>query len=173
MMCRAFYIGRFQPLHKGHVHAIKYILSNCEEIIIGIGSAQLSYSLKNPFTTGERMTMIRLALIENSIPLEKVWIIPIPDINNNNLWVSHVEALSPNFNVVFSNNSLVKLLFERAGYKVNPIPFIQRNEFSATHIRNLMLTNGNWKELVPKSVSEFIEKIDGVKRLQKLSKRDE
>ncbi len=172
-MCRAFYIGRFQPVHKGHVHAIKYILSKCNEIVIGIGSAQLSYSLKNPFTTGERMTMLRLALAETKIPLEKVWIIPIPDINNNNLWVSHVEALSPKFDVVFSNNSLVKLLFERSGYNVNPIPFVKRKEYSATHIRKLMLSNENWQEFVPKSVVQFIEKINGPKRLQELARKDE
>ncbi|MEM2915309.1 MAG: adenylyltransferase/cytidyltransferase family protein, partial [Candidatus Bathyarchaeia archaeon] len=59
---RALYVGRFQPFHLGHLEAVKYMLRNSKEVIIVIGSAQESHTLTNPFTAGERVYMIRLAL---------------------------------------------------------------------------------------------------------------
>lgn len=35
-----------------------------------------------------------------------------------------------------------------------------------------MLAGENWKELVPKTVAQFIEKIDGDTRLRELNKPD-
>ena len=53
---RGLLIGRMQPVHNGHIEIIKQILEEVDEIIIGIGSAQLSHELKNPFTAGERLS---------------------------------------------------------------------------------------------------------------------
>jgi len=35
-----------------------------------------------------------------------------------------------------------------------------------------MLENNKWEELVPRTVAEFIKKIDGVKRIRDLAKTD-
>ncbi len=51
-----------QPIHKGHMDVIKRILREVDEVIIGIGSAQLSHTPKDPFTAGERTMMISKAL---------------------------------------------------------------------------------------------------------------
>ncbi|MBP7820288.1 MAG: adenylyltransferase/cytidyltransferase family protein, partial [Candidatus Methanofastidiosum sp.] len=51
---RALYIGRFQPFHLGHLHVVKLILNSSKEIIIAIGSSQVSHTIQNPFTAGER-----------------------------------------------------------------------------------------------------------------------
>ena len=59
---RGLLIGRMQPVHNGHIEIIKQILEEVDEIIIGIGSAQLSHELKNPFTAGERLMMLNQAL---------------------------------------------------------------------------------------------------------------
>jgi nicotinamide-nucleotide adenylyltransferase len=37
-------IGRFQPFHKGHLQVVKTIARDCDDIIIGIGSAQYSHT---------------------------------------------------------------------------------------------------------------------------------
>ena len=44
---RGILIGRMQPLHNGHIEVIKKILNEVDEIIIGIGSAQISHELKD------------------------------------------------------------------------------------------------------------------------------
>ncbi len=57
-MIRGLYIGRFQPYHNGHDKMMSIISSNVDEVIIGIGSSQESYTLYNPFTYEERLRMI-------------------------------------------------------------------------------------------------------------------
>ena len=61
---RGILIGRMQPVHNGHIQVIESILDEVDEIIIGIGSAQLSHSLKDPFTAGERVVMMNQALAD-------------------------------------------------------------------------------------------------------------
>lgn len=173
MVDRALFVGRFQPLHNGHVYAIKYILKEVEEVIIAVGSAQLSFYINNPFTAGERIEMIRLALIEEKIPLSKFWIVPVPDVNNNAIWVSHISSLIPRFSIVFSNNPLVRCLFSNANIIVKSIPLINRNNFSATIIRKNMMEDKPWEHLVPKSVANYIKEIHGVERIKALLKKDE
>ena len=58
-------IGRFQPFHLGHLELIRQIMNENDEIIILIGSSQANYTLKNPFTAGERVWMIRDSLIDS------------------------------------------------------------------------------------------------------------
>lgn len=50
---RGILIGRMQPVHNGHIEVIKKTLEEVDEIVIGIGSAQKSHELKDPFTAGE------------------------------------------------------------------------------------------------------------------------
>ncbi|MFB0514560.1 MAG: adenylyltransferase/cytidyltransferase family protein, partial [Candidatus Bathyarchaeia archaeon] len=40
MVKRGLFVGRFQPIHKGHVKAISDILKQVDELVIVIGSAQ-------------------------------------------------------------------------------------------------------------------------------------
>ncbi|MHC1590665.1 MAG: nicotinamide-nucleotide adenylyltransferase, partial [Candidatus Helarchaeales archaeon] len=106
-MTRGVFIGRFQPLHDGHLEAIKRILNEVDEIIIMIGSSQYSHSFDNPFTAGERIQMIRQTLKEEGINGNKYMIIPIADANDNRIWVSHVTSFLPDVDVFYSNNPLV------------------------------------------------------------------
>ncbi|MEM1575084.1 MAG: nicotinamide-nucleotide adenylyltransferase [Nitrososphaerota archaeon] len=169
---RALYIGKFQPFHKGHLECIKKILNEVDELIIAVGSAQYSHTLENPFTAGERMDMIRLALEENGIDAKRFWIIAIPDVGTHSIWVAHLKSLCPNFSVVYTNNSLVKILFEENGFKVREIPLFDRKKFSATEVRRRIISNEPWEELVPPSVAKFIKDIKGDQRLRELFKKD-
>jgi nicotinamide-nucleotide adenylyltransferase len=84
---RGLYVGRFQPFHLGHLGAIKEVLTKVDELVIVIGSAQHSHNLKNPFTAGERLVMIQHSLHEAKIDLDRVWIVPVPDMHLHMLWV--------------------------------------------------------------------------------------
>ncbi len=118
---RAFYIGRFQPFHKGHLKVISEIAGEVDELVIGIGSAQLSHTQENPFTSGERILMISRSL--ESLDLYH-YVIPINDIYRNAEWVAHVRSMTPPFTAVFSNNPLVSRLFYESGYEVKHSPCI-------------------------------------------------
>ncbi len=172
MVNRGLYVGRFQPFHMGHLNAIKKILDEIEELVIVIGSAQYSHNISNPFTAGERLTMIRRALQEADVDYSRVWIVPVPDVHLHMLWVAALEGYTPRFNVVYSNEPLTRRLFTEAGYKVKSIRFYERKIYASTLIREKMLKGENWKALVPKSVADFITEIDGVNRLQDLNRTD-
>lgn len=169
---RALYVGRFQPFHLGHLEAVKYILRNSKELIIVVGSAQESHTLENPFTAGERIYMIRLALDEINIDPSRYYIIPIIDLDVHGIWVSHVCSYVPKFDVVYSNEPLTRRLFIESGFRVESIPFFKREVCSATEIRRRMLAGLNWEELLPKSVATYIKEINGIERLRDLAKTD-
>ncbi len=168
---RAFIVGRFQPFHNGHLEIIRKILSENSSVIIGIGSAQYSHTLQNPFTAGERHLMISTTLEQEGI--FQFYLVPIEDVNSNPLWVAHVESLTPGFNRVYTNNPLVTRLFKEKHYRVESMDMINRSEWSGTRIREKILKNLDWRNDVPKAVADIIDEIDGVARMQELSRTDE
>lgn len=104
---RGILIGRMQPVHNGHMQIIDKILDEVDEIIIGIGSAQLSHEIKDPFTAGERILMMSQALAERDVDPSRYYIIPMQDINFNAIWVAHVKMITPPFSIVYSDRKSV------------------------------------------------------------------
>ena len=166
---KALYVGRFQPFHFGHLKVVSDILSKTSEIIIAVGSAQYSHTIENPFTAGERISMIKLALNTASIEPLKYFIVPVPDTNIHSVWVAHLESYVPHFDLVFSNNPLTRRLFVERGFRVEQVPFYKREIYSSTEIRSRMLDGRDWEILVPEDIVQFIKKIGGVKRLRDLA----
>lgn len=171
-MKRGLFVGRFQPFHNGHLEVIKKILAEVDELIIIIGSSQYSHKLDNPFTAGERIMMIRRAVEETGVEFSRIWIIPVPDVHQHSLWVSQIICYSPKFDVVYANEPLTQRLFTEAQFKVKSLPFIKRNFYSATEIRNRILKEEDWEKLVPSSVFKLIKEINGETRLSDLNKTD-
>lgn len=161
------YIGRFQPLHNGHSHAIRYILSKVLNVIIAIGSAQHSYTLTNPFTVGERIKMVWCFLKDEKL-LDRCIVTQVPDTEQHYIWVSLVKQHSPEFSIVFSNDPFTRMLFEAEGYVVESIPYSNREVLNATNIRKLIVEDKDWRSLVPKSTVKIIEEVKGVERIKRL-----
>lgn len=168
-MHRVFYIGRFQPYHNGHQSVLEGIAQAADEIVIGVGSAQLSHELGNPFTAGERVLMITRSLASLGCPF---YAIPIEDIKRNALWVAHVQSMTPPFDLCYSSNPLVVQLFKEAGVTVKSPAMYERNTLSGTEIRNRMLQGQPWEHLVPPAVVQVIKEIDGVERLCQIACSD-
>ena len=134
---------------------------------IGIGSAQYSHTVNNPFTAGERYLMISDALRESNI--DNAHIVPIEDLNRYSVWVPHVVSMSPPFSTVYSNNKLTRRLFFEAGYEIKDSPLYNRSEYSGTEVRRRMLCGEDWRVLVPGAVADVVDRIDGISRIQGLS----
>lgn len=169
-MKRGLYVGRFQPFHNGHKAVIDLLCNEVDELIIGIGSAQMSHDIRHPFTAGERVLMIQRVLADAKIP---VYIIPLEDIKRNALWVAHVVSMVPPFDVVYTSNPLVIRLFTEAGFRVESPPMYQRQELSGTAIRQKMLEGDEWKQYVPEKAAAVIESVGGVARIRDISRTDE
>jgi nicotinamide-nucleotide adenylyltransferase len=168
-MSRGFYIGRFQPYHNGHQSVLEHIAHEVDEIVIGVGSAQLSHEVDNPFTAGERVLMITRSLENLRVP---VYVIPIEDLQRNALWVAHVRSMTPPFDIIYSSNPLVVQLFAEAGCAVRSMDMYKRETHSGTAIRNRILAGEEWEHLVPSAVVRVIREIDGVTRLQRIAQDD-
>ncbi|MEM0468453.1 MAG: nicotinamide-nucleotide adenylyltransferase [Pyrobaculum sp.] len=163
---RALFPGRFQPPHLGHVYAIKEILREVDEVVVVIGSAQFNYILKDPFTAGERIWMLREALREGGVDLSRVVTIPIANVENNLEWIGRVKSYAPPFHVVYTGNQYVALLFKEAGYEVRQQPLLDRDKYNSTKIREMILRGDPaWENYVPKSVASIIKQIGGQRRL--------
>ena len=106
-------IGRYQPFHLGHLELVRQVLDENDEIIILIGSSQANFTLKNPFTAGERVWMIRDSLIESKIDLSRVFLVNVTDDENNVKWFSNIKSVSPPFNVLYTGNNFVRTLLKR------------------------------------------------------------
>ncbi len=165
--------GRFQPFHKGHLRLVKWSLERVRELVIVVGSAQESHTLQNPLTAGERILLIKKSLECEGVDLNRIYLVPVPDILMNKAWVAHVETYVPPFQVVITRNPLVKVLFREAGYEVLEPPAFDRDKYVATNVR-LMLAKGDksWKDLVPECGVKVIEELGIEERLKELLKRD-
>jgi len=153
------FIGRFQPFHLGHLATVRYALKKVEHLYIVVGSSQKSHESRNPFTAGERILMIRNTLNDEKIDSSRYLIIPVPDATGHAVWTAFIDQVVPKYEVIFSNDRLTLQLFKEKGVRTVEAPLYDRPKFSATEVRRRILEGGNWKELVPKSVSRLIEPI--------------
>ena len=161
---KVLFIGRFQPFHSGHLEVIKEFRPQATSFIIVIGSAQESHTLTNPFTAGERYSMIKRSLTDENI--NDVDIIPLQDLNRYSIWVNYVESFVPPFDTVISNNPLTRRLFGEKGYEVREPKLYKRERFSGEEIRRRIMHNESWHDLVPKAVVRIIEEVEGTERIR-------
>jgi len=170
-MDRGCYIGRFQPFHNGHLNMVEQIDDDddIDELVLGIGSADASHAKHDPFTAGERIMMITKSLVDLDLV---TYAVPIEDLERNSVWVSHVQSMSPEFDVAYSNNPLVIQLFEEAGVEVRQSPMFNREVLEGTEVRERMIKGKNWQPLVPDPVVEVVDEIGGIERIQRVSKTD-
>ncbi len=156
MISRGLLIGRFQPPHLGHLSVVKKILEEKDEIIIVVAAAQISHTIKNPLTAGERITLIRLMLMDEKIDPTKYWIIPANDIMDNPLWVHHINRLTPQFDTFYGNNQFTKMLFQDAGFEVKQTAIVNRKEFEGTTIRNNLMNDVDLSKAINPDVLSYL-----------------
>lgn len=93
------FVGRFQPLHIGHFHVVQEALKKTDNLIFVIGSHDKPRDSKNPFTTEERISIMKAAL--KGIKSEFHYLPQYDYTYNEEKWIAGVQA-SVN-SVIFSN----------------------------------------------------------------------
>ena len=93
----AVYIGRFQPLHNGHVQTIINAAKIAKRVVVIVGSASKSRSYKNPFYFGERKAIIINAEREFQISRNTEAVINveanIDTMYDDNAWMVRVQKI--------------------------------------------------------------------------------
>jgi len=165
-MKKALILGRFQPFHLGHLNVINEVIKEGLLPIIGIGSSQEGNTVNNPFTSKERIEMIRAIMDGLDTGYE---ICDIPDINDNEKYVSHLETFVPEFDYIYSGNTLVQRLFKEAGHNVVSPEFVNRVVWEGSSIRQAMTEGDDWERAVPPQIVDKIHSLNGTERLKRLS----
>ena len=95
-MKSGIFIGRFQPVHDGHMHAIGIASTQVDKLYILIGSANQCRSVKNPWTFQERKQMLQLRL--HSARIRNYEIIPLNDYQySDTQWMADVRATAEHY----------------------------------------------------------------------------
>ena len=157
---RSLVVGRFQPVHLGHLKMIEYVAKDSEHLVIGLGSSNQKLSADNPFTAKEREEMF-LGSLKGG---KKYELVAIPDFGDDEKWIEWIKE-NIEFDVFWTNSPNERRIFEEAGCRVNHIPLFDRDEYSATEVRRRMLEGGDWRKLVPDGTKAVIDAIDGIGRI--------
>lgn len=159
-------IGRFQPFHLGHLDALHFALSKVDKLWIGLGSSNKPLQKDNPFSAEERKEMI-LSSIDDSMK-QRIQIYFIPDLDNHIKWIELINTIVPKFNIIFTNDKLTRHLYSKRDVTVLSIPFVKRDILSGTNIRNMIISDQKWEDLVPEGTKNFLYKTSGKQRLKNL-----
>jgi nicotinamide-nucleotide adenylyltransferase len=164
---RSLVLGRFQPLHLGHMQMVEYVAERSSFLTIGLGSCNSPSTSENPFTAEEREQMIKESLrLPISFDIKR-----IPDFGDNKAWAKWVEA-NISFDVFWTNSQNEREIFLDEGRKVQEIPFFDRETYSASEVRKRILEDGDWSTLLPQGTVKVLGTIDGIYRIKNLSGRN-
>ena len=163
---RGLVVGRFQPFHKGHQALIDQAIEDCVNVVVAIGSADAKQDARNPFTTEERIAMLR------AVYGDRVEIVPVPDLHDAPRWAAHVIRLTGPVDRVFGNNERDLLLFEQARLETVQNGLVERDAYEATRIRVQVAEDDRaWRQAVPKSVVALLDAMEAGKRLRLIEAR--
>lgn len=129
-------IGRFQPLHNGHLALFDKALSFGDEVVVVLGSAKQARTPKNPFTAAEREVMIRAAY-----PGRPMSFVHLRDYHDDELWNDAVRQ------AVGDAARIVGMEKDDSSYYLRNFPqwervsVTPREELSATEVRNLLFAD--------------------------------
>jgi bifunctional NMN adenylyltransferase/nudix hydrolase len=86
----AVVIGRFQPVHNGHLQVLGHAMAIARHVVVLIGSDEASLNTRNPFSTTHRAHMIKVSLPE--VDQNRVTCLGIRDyLYDNEAWVTAVQ----------------------------------------------------------------------------------
>ena len=165
-------MGRFQPFHLGHLALAKRVLTECDELIVAVSSAQFNYIWEDPFTAGERIEMIHDSLVESGADMNSCFVVAIENQFNVATWAGYLGAALPSFDRVYSGNAYVAMLLSDLGIDVVRPELVDRSTYNATAIRGKIASGGEWQYLVPDAVRRILTRINAGRRLSVIGDTD-
>ncbi len=156
-------VGRFQPVHNGHVQLIRRAIEDCVHVTVVIGSSTEPVSIRNPFSFEEREAMLRVAFGD------QIQVIGVPDLHDPPRYAAHVLGLTGPVDHVFGNDERTLDLFEDDGHRVVRPGLVDRERLEGSTVRAWMAEGDPaWRKSVPKTVANYLDSIEASKRLARL-----
>ena len=150
----AVVIGRFQPLHKGHIQLIQTAFQHGKKVLVLVGSSHIAPTTKNPFSYELRRDMIK-----SEFPNVEVRPI-VDDLYNDQQWIASVHAAVEEFNP--GTVCLVGHKKDQSSWYLDAFPKWKYIENSAikdcdgTDIRNTLFGIIAFSKSVPESIKKVI-----------------
>lgn len=149
-------IGRFKPLHNGNSTLLEAACESSDKVLIGIGSSN-KYDLRNPFTAQESEEMINSVLSKRFSNYSFIY---IPDFGNDKKWGNEVLTHFRNLDYFITGNAYTSEILKDSYKIIHPfdlVPEYRQSELNSSKVRIEIARNGNWKELVPAPVANYLE----------------
>lgn len=151
----ALVVGRFQPVHKGHLSLLRAAIAAHGEVKVAVGSSQYEGTPENPFSFWDRVAMLHEALGPDG---EDVEVFAVPDIHDPPHWVAHLDGIVGPYDAVYGNDDATMALFEAGGRDVVRPGLQERETYQGAIIRADMASGGTeWVRAVPEPVAEWLE----------------
>ena len=162
MYNQAFVVGRFQPLHKGHVHIIETALKEAEKVLVLIGSSQESGTYKNPLDYKTREEMLSKTF-DSYVRAGRLLIKPLPDagLGNVSAWGDYVmdkavnaAGTAPDL-FVTGEEERRKNWF--ANFDIAEVVVSKIGDYSSTKVRDALLTDNYeaFSDSVPEEIKNY------------------
>jgi nicotinamide-nucleotide adenylyltransferase len=154
------FLGRFQPLHKGHHKVIEDHRDEYGEFKVIIGSSGEERTEDNPLSFEERKDLIQTCFPDiEVIGVED----ETKDEEGNRKWIQKIEDTG--IDAVISQNDLVQMLVgEYTDLKLIEQEMHDKGIYSGTETRRRIRSGEEWRYLVPKCCTEKIaDLVDDIK----------
>jgi bifunctional NMN adenylyltransferase/nudix hydrolase len=161
----AVFIGRFEPLHLGHLAILEQGFEKADKIIVVLGSHNVARNIKSPWSSEERKEMILSALApELQGRVEFVFL--RDHLYNENLWIVELQNKVGELTEDTPDSEIALLGFksDASSYYLNSFPkwqYISCPTEHTTHakeIRELYFTlDSSYKKYVPSQVGTALE----------------
>jgi bifunctional NMN adenylyltransferase/nudix hydrolase len=159
------FIGRFQPFHNAHFEAVKFALTKVKKLIVVLGSASQAKTIKNPWSSDERIMMI-LSCFSDEERQRFDFVTAKDYLYNDNLWLTAVQEEISELTEGEKDIVLIGHRKDRSSFYLSLFPqweFIETGDLhrgiDATRVRNLYFSCDlvGIKHLVPQPVHEILK----------------
>lgn len=154
-------LGKFNPLHLGHIALIEFAQNKCDELIVLIcasdkeiinGSTRLNW-VKESFENNSKIKPVLLNYLENELPNTSV---SSKDVSN--IWATKLKTLFQKIDVIFSSEIYGEYLAQNLQCK--HINFeIERKTFKISASEIILNVFKNWDLLATSAKPFFVKKI--------------
>lgn len=156
---RALVVLRAQPFHRGHLALVERALALSSEVVLVVAAAQRSHTMRDPFTAGERLALIRAGLG----PLRaRVWLLAMPAPTWPAMALSELPFVAPRFERIVAHNPVLCALAAQQRIPVDRLETplaVHHQTLSATSVRARLTREsaGRWlQELLPEGTAELL-----------------
>lgn len=129
----AVFIGRFQPYHNGHHQVITKALELADEVLVLIGSSGGPRTLRNPFTLGERIGMIKRSF-EHEDEQRLLFNYLEDHLYNDEKWIEQVQTAVKVVNPVGRSTALIGHSKDHSSYYLKLFPQWASEDVEQEHI---------------------------------------